>query len=183
MSIVELLASHQSISAVVIDYWKRAYKIHPRATVVATILVALALAAVVFFAERQQRIDRDRQAALVARYDTQLRQLDSAEKNLHDLVAFVGAQRRQLENTEQAIAALKAEHVRLQPLVAADRKAVEALFAAQEARNATSQVRERWYGFGGGVLASLLASLLWYGGSYLAKRKTRSKENTESVVP
>jgi hypothetical protein len=56
---------------------------------------------------------------------------------------------------------LKKEHEQLKPVVDADRKTIDALFSAQEARNQAAQNVERWIGFTLGVISSLVASFFW----------------------
>jgi len=90
---------------------------------------------------------------------------------LEGLLQFVDSQREQLKKSENALTSMKHEHDKFKPLIEADRRIIDALFAAQEARNKDAQKQERWIGFGLGVFASLIASFVWalvYG---LIKRK------------
>ena len=173
MDIVDLLANNQTLSTAVLNLWKAAHARFPRLTIAATICAALAAVAAFIAAMYQDQIERSRRASAVASYEVQLQRLSDADRSLRELGDFVAMQRAQLQSTQHAIAALKAEQTRLEPLVKANRVTVDALFAAQEARNANAQRRERWIGFGRGILTSLLASLLWYGASRLARRKRK----------
>ncbi|HVC98560.1 MAG TPA: hypothetical protein VND64_33145, partial [Pirellulales bacterium] len=61
------------------------------------------------------------------------------------------------------LADLREEHQKMQPIVDADRKVVEALFVAQEQRQQYNIWWERGVAFFLGFVASLLASALWTG--------------------
>ena len=75
---------------------------------------------------------------------------------------------------EQRIQQLENEKARLEPLVNADKEIVVALFAEQESRVSANTNEERWFGFGLGVLASIVASFLIAIGNY-AIRSRRKK--------
>lgn len=109
-------------------------------------------------------------AVLVARYyepktdnnyTLQMRSLDNTKAAIGSLLQFVDEQKKQLRMSQAAIEALKVEQSRLQPVVEADRKLIDAMFAVQEQRSQAAQSRERWMGFGLGVLASLIASIVY----------------------
>ena len=95
-------------------------------------------------------------------YETQIDQLESTERNIKALLQFIDHQKSSLRNTQDTILELKQEQEKLQPLVESDKKIVDAIFKAQEERNSANVWRERWIGFGMGILASLIASFLWF---------------------
>ena len=107
-------------------------------------------------------------------YTSQLQALDKTKESIQALVGFIDEQRKQLQLSQSAVDALKNEESRIHPLVEADRKVIDAVFAVQEQRNQVAQSRERWIGFGLGVLASVLASSLisLIAGRLRARRKT-----------
>jgi sensor c-di-GMP phosphodiesterase-like protein len=109
----------------------------------------------------------------------QIRQLDATEQSLRQLSGFIQSQRQQLTQDKETLARLQNERKSLEPVVAAQREAVDAIFRAQEARSAARAGRERWIGFGLGVLSSLLASavvaVLRY--LYLRRKLSRSANN------
>jgi hypothetical protein len=59
------------------------------------------------------------------------------------------------------VSKLQEEKKRIEPLVQADRKVVEAVFQLQEQRSAAGIHRERWIGFGLVVGASVVASFVY----------------------
>jgi len=107
-------------------------------------------------------------------YLAQAQKLEETRTNLHALLQFVEEERRSLAASEQALRSLKQEHEQLRPLVESDRKTIDALFAAQEARNQAAQSTERWIGFAFGVSSSLLASFIWAAASYVRRRNRTS---------
>jgi hypothetical protein len=92
------------------------------------------------------------------------------------LIEFVDTEREQIEQTEWALVRMHDEHEKLISLVEGDRRVIDTLFAAQESRNQTSQTRERWIGFGLGVLASLISSFVYAISTYLVRRRKAVKK-------
>lgn len=104
-------------------------------------------------------------------YELQIKSLDQTRDSVEQLLKFIETQREQLTASQRAIDALKTEEDRLKPLVEADKKVIDAVFAAQEARNEQAQRRQTWLGFVLGVLSSLMASFVWSIGYTLYKRR------------
>lgn len=111
---------------------------------------------------------------LSADFKVQLDKLDTTEKSLKTLLSFVQYQKEATALNEQRIQQLENEKARLEPLVNADKEIVVALFAEQESRVSANTNEERWFGFGLGVLASIVASFLIAIGNY-AIRSRRKK--------
>ncbi|MBN1787046.1 MAG: hypothetical protein JW806_01475 [Sedimentisphaerales bacterium] len=95
-------------------------------------------------------------------FDSQLVQLETTEEQLKAVLAFVHSQKDRVQDFQSKIDSLRTEQTELEPVVQANREVVEALFSLQERRQQTRVWRERWIGFGFGVLASLIASAIWY---------------------
>jgi septal ring factor EnvC (AmiA/AmiB activator) len=104
-------------------------------------------------------------------YDAQIKSLDQTRASIEQLMQFIDTQRQQLAASQQALASMQSEEDRMKPLVAADRKVIDAIFAAQEGRNAAAQSHERWLGFAMGICTSLIATFLWSIGSILHRRR------------
>lgn len=113
-------------------------------------------------------------------YSQQLQRLDGVQQSLKDLSDFVSQQRVRLQESEQVVSKLQEEKQRIEPLVQADRKVVEAVFQLQEQRTAAAVARERWIGFGLGVGASFLASFM-YALVVLAYRKARKNDSGQDT--
>lgn len=172
MSLLETISLHESVTSFVVEYWKRSFRRFPWVTVGVSLVIVGGLGVALIEDITAQRAERARRVTTTRTLNGQLAELNQAEASLRNLAAFLNEQRQQLAVAERSIAELKTEHARLQPLVLADRKAVEALFAEQESRSSRAIARERMYGVGIGVVGSLIASLVWQGISALARRRS-----------
>ena len=112
-------------------------------------------------------------------YSEQIQSLDHAKSALESLAAYIDQQKKQLELSRSSLAALKDEENKIHPLVEADKKFIDAMFAVQEQRNQKAQATERWIGIALGVLASLIASLI-YGIISIFVRRRRTQRVAQS---
>ena len=151
----------EEVSRLLIYYWKKAYNLYPKVTVIVTIISVVAVVAGAYFANKNRLVAQETRRLEDQNYARQISSLNQIRGNLQDLIKFVDSQREQLKQSEYMLTSLKNEHDKLKPLVEADRQIVDSLFIAQETRNKEAQNRERWIGFGFGVIASLVASFLW----------------------
>lgn len=107
-------------------------------------------------------------------FKEQLEQLDITEDSLKTLLTFVKSQKETTTLNEQRIQQLEREKTRLEPLVKADKETVAALFAEQESRASANTNRERWFGFGLGIIASIVASFLIAIGNYVLRSRRKN---------
>jgi hypothetical protein len=172
----------QTIGEELARQYLRLLRAYPVATSILTILVACAVGLVIWDSEKQRRADEQRRRESLASYTQQLEQLDRVQRGLKDLSEFVLQQRAKLQESEELISKLQEEKQRIEPLVQADRKVVEAVFQLQKQRAAALTSRERWIGFGLGVAASLLASILYSAVLFAWQRskRTEAQENDPS---
>ncbi|MEQ1535627.1 MAG: hypothetical protein ABL923_07085 [Burkholderiaceae bacterium] len=140
--------------------WQKLYKRSPIATIISTTLVLLVGGTGIFLAERNGAAEREAKRLQSQSYVSQAQLLDETRVNLRALLSFIEDEQRNLKNSEMALITLKREHDQLKPLIDSDRKTIDALFSAQEARNKSAQSNERWIGFALGVISSLVASLI-----------------------
>ncbi len=146
----------------------------PVATVVVSIIAFVLGVSGFFVIYSKDRQMRETQRLENHTYTAQIARLNETEQKIKELLSFVIDQKSALKKTEDAIAALKAERETLAPLVESQQKVVDALFAAQEKRNALAVKKERWIGFGLGVGSSIVASFLWMICSYFIKQQRDS---------
>ncbi|HOY79679.1 MAG TPA: hypothetical protein PLN33_17820 [Hyphomonadaceae bacterium] len=165
--------SIENIAENAVRHWIKLYKKSPRVTVVATVLMLVSGGLGTYVAEQGARETREAKRLQNLSYAKQVQALDETRTSLQSLLEFVDSERRNLQRSQQALQSLKTEHERLQPLVESDRKTIDALFAAQEARNQSAQSTERWIGFGLGVLSSLIASVVWAAIVYATRKQNR----------
>lgn len=107
-------------------------------------------------------------------FKSQIEQLDATEDSLKTLLEFVNKQRKTTTLNEQKIKQLESDKLELEPLVNADKATVEALFKAQEQRASVNASKERWLGFGLGILASIIASFVMIIGNYFFRTRRKS---------
>ncbi|MBV7455820.1 hypothetical protein KW843_15175 [Acidovorax sp. sif1233] len=150
--------------------WHKLYAQSPRITVAITLFVSVTAGAIVFFVEHRAAEQREAKRLQNLNYSVQAQKLEETKSNLKALLEFVEDERSSLAASERALRSLKDEHEQLKPLVESDRKTIDALFSAQEARNQAAQSTERWIGFALGVGSSLVASFILAIVSY-ARRK------------
>jgi sensor c-di-GMP phosphodiesterase-like protein len=151
--------------------WVKLFKLRPYLTSFLTIVLAAILAVTIIYFEQLDREKREYKRLENLNYQSQINELNDTESSIRQLLEFVQFQKTTLQETEDTISLLKTEKERLQPLVESDRTVVEAIFKAQEERTSTTVWRERWIGFGFGILASLIASFIWFVFAILVKRK------------
>jgi sensor c-di-GMP phosphodiesterase-like protein len=105
------------------------------------------------------RKEKEREANLV--YHKQMESLNTVEQNIKDLMTFVEEQKQQLRLSEDLVRNLKSEEKQLRPVVEADRQVVTAILDAQAERNRANVWKDRTIAFSVGILASLVASVLF----------------------
>lgn len=144
---------------------------------VASLVATVAAAGLSLVLGYSSLFDSERGGA--ATFEEQIESLNQMEESAVELIGFVESQRGRLEEAERVVAELREEQETLEPLVSANRQAVEAMFVVQERRQEARVWLERWIGFLFGVAASLVASLL-----ITAGRQLRARWNTgQSPAP
>lgn len=166
------LFSIDSAAELLVREWQKLYARAPSVTVALTLVISVAASSIVYFVEQQSANQREAKRLQNMNYSVQAQKLDETKSNLQALLQFIEDERSSLAKSEQALISLKREHEQLRPLVESDRKTIDSLFAAQEARNQAAQSTERWIGFAFGVASSLLASFIWAAASYVRRRNT-----------
>ena len=156
-----MASSFDTLSGYLAKHYVELLRKRPALTLIATLIGAGIAAFGIYSDESGRRAAEQHRRESLATYTQQLQQLDGIQQNLKDLSDFVSQQRTRLHESEQVVSKLQEEKKRLEPLVQADRKVVEAVFQLQEQRTAGAIGRERWIGFGLGVGASLLASFIY----------------------
>ena len=154
--------------------WLHSYIKSPLFTVLISLVIGLASS----FGVNQlsKYLDASHQVQPVSLdFKEQLEQLDVTEDSLKTLLTFVQSQKEITALNEQRIQQLEHEKARLEPLVKADKATVVALFAEQESRASANTSKERWFGFGFGIVASIVASfLIAIGKNILISRRRNS---------
>lgn len=145
-----------------VDFWVSSYKKSPRPTtimsIVAVFLGVLGLGLGIYSSEsaRKQRLERSQS------YSEQFELLKSTEQNLNDLFEFISSKKNEVEATEHLINELEARKSELEPIVTANQEVVDAIFLQQRKEIERTIWTERGISFGLGILASLLATVIWH---------------------
>jgi hypothetical protein len=169
------------LSEVIAAIWLKAYHRAPVLTIMITVLGLLGIGSSVYFIETHLQAQREAKRIENLNYTKQMETLNQVKESIEGLLEFVDAQREQIKLTEGALSSMKSEHEKLKPLIEADRRVIDAFFAAQEVRNQETQTKERWIGFGFGVIASMMASFLYQLISLIIKRRKPEIVANESL--
>ncbi len=156
---------NESLIRFVLEGYLKAYSKKPKTTIIVSILVAFFIGFMAYVDTVAKEKKELQVRSKYLEYDSQLTQLDITVKNLKDLLLFVHSQKSKLQESQSTIEKLKQEHQTIKPLVDADKKVIDALFSVQENRYKNRVWLDRLYGFVFGVLASLLASAIWFLGA------------------
>ncbi|MFY9618489.1 MAG: hypothetical protein WAM70_08650 [Pyrinomonadaceae bacterium] len=171
----------QPIAQLVIESYFRFYRRNKKLTLVFTgiALLIIGMLGVIGYFEKKKE---DAQRQQTASYSHQIENLNTVETSLRNLVEFVQIEKQRLRESEKLLADLKNEEQMLKPIIEADRKTVTSLLEHQNKVAQQQLARERWIGFGLGVISSMVASLLIAGIRIgLVSRRKRSKaQKTDS---
>jgi len=94
-------------------------------------------------------------------YEKQIESLNGVVKSIDTLREFVVEQKESLKQSQQSLSELKAKQEQLKPVVEADQRTIEAIFALQAEQNKKNVWLERAIGFFIGIAGSLVASLIF----------------------
>lgn len=163
-----------------VQEWQKLYQQNPKITIAITIIICVFLGTAAALLEKNQREEKEKKRMQDMNYASQVQVLDQTRKNLSALIEFVDGERRNLELSQQALQLTRSEYERLRPLVESDKKVVDAIFSAQESRNAAAQYRERWIGIIIGVFTSLAASIIFTIATLFFKKRLKNDQNPDA---
>ena len=104
--------------------------------------------------------------------------LKSTEKNLNDLSEFISSKKGEIEATKNLIQELEKKRSELEPIVTANQETVDAIFLQQRKDFEKSIWTERGISFALGILASLIASIIWH---FVGRFKKSNKQRQSDV--
>ncbi|WP_340051108.1 hypothetical protein [Pseudomonas proteolytica] len=142
--------------------WVELFTRNPKTTLAATAITTIILIVGGTYLIKQDQLKLEAKRLESNNYITQLSQLNNTEQNIKQLLEFVSSQKTALREAEDSLFKLRSEKERLQPLLDSDKATIEAIFKAQEDRASSSVWKERTIGFASGIVASLIASFIWY---------------------
>jgi len=156
------MSSLDPLTQIAAQLWLKNLKKAPALTSLISAFLAITIASVTLFLSAYEKDSREKRRLSDLNYKTQVGQLEETEKNVKQLLHFIELQKSNIQKTQDTIESLKQEQEELRPLVEGDREIINALFKAYEERSLVNAWTERWIGFGFGLIASLIASFLWY---------------------
>ncbi len=142
------------------EAWIHAYIKSPKVTSTVSLIVGVLGFVLAIYINGQAALKLDAKFDEDLIFTNRINELNETEDNVRTLLHFIQQQRKQMVDNQNSLKELEEEQSKLKPLVSADKEIVEALFSAQEARSKESAKTERWIGFGLGVVASIIASVL-----------------------
>lgn len=151
-----------SAAEAIVRLWQWGFRHAPKSTVASTVAILLGVCASLIYGIADAESGRKNAPDFVATYEAQLDQIDRVASSVKNLQEFLDAERSRIEASQKAISTLRAEEAALRPVIEAERQAIDAIFALQAEKQAQNVWWERSYGFISGVVASLLASLIWF---------------------
>jgi len=94
-------------------------------------------------------------------YTVAIQNIENVGNQLSNLVDFLKQERERVEESRATLRLLQSEKSELEPVVVAQRDAVNAILSAYTRTTASKVWRERALGFASGLVASLVASLVF----------------------
>jgi len=104
--------------------WVKAFKKAPVQTTIITIIFVATAVTGIYFLDKNEKNKREAIRAKSMTYVQQIERLNETERNVRQLLDFVEIQKTSLRDNQDVLAALKAEHDKLKPIVDADKNVV-----------------------------------------------------------
>ncbi len=161
-----------TFAEVFVNLWVKNYRKAPQTTSIASALgilvVVLNISLAIYFSEQV----RVKKLGEVQSYSEQFDLLKSTEKNLNNLTEFISNKKSEIEATRTLIKSLEEKKSELEPIVNANQEVVDAIFFQQRKEIEKTIWAERGISFGLGLLASLIATIIWHFVGRLRKAKS-----------
>ncbi|WP_321448435.1 hypothetical protein [uncultured Cohaesibacter sp.] len=90
----------------------------------------------------------------------QIKKIEQTKTSLKGLIVYLESQQDKIAEGEALIKSLKAQEDAIKPILGVNEKTVAAILDAQANRNKENIWKERFIGFGSGVVASIVAALI-----------------------
>jgi len=145
-----------------VDFWVKSYKKSPQPTSIISALSVLCAVATIALSIYASEKARSQKLERAQSYTDQFELLKSTEKNLNDLADFISAKKVEIEAARSLIQNLEIKKSELEPIVNANQEIVDAIFLQQKRDIEKTIWFERGISFFLGILASLIASVIWH---------------------
>lgn len=146
-----------------VDLWVSLYKRNRRQTLkftyAAVVIAVISISVAIYMESQSAEVFKPASGGGV---EEQIALLKETEGNLVRLEAFIGEKQAEIVATQELLKGLERRRAEIEPLLSANQEVVNAMFAYQQQEIAKSAWKERGIGFGLGILASLIASVIWH---------------------
>lgn len=163
-----------------VDFWVKSYKKSPQPTSIISALgvlvVSIGLVVTIYTSEqaRSQKLEKTQS------YTEQFDLLRTTEKNLNDLAEFISSKKGEIEATKSLIQDLETKKSELEPIVNANQEVVDAIFLQQRKDIERTIWVERGISFGLGILASLIATIIWHFVGRFKREKSNKQRQSDA---
>jgi len=163
-----------------VDFWVKSYKKSPRPTSIISALgvffASISIVVTIYTSEqtRSQKLEKTQS------YSDQFELLKSTEKNLNDLAEFISSKKGEIEAAKSLIQDLETKKSELEPIVNANQEVVDAIFLQQRRDIERTIWIERGISFGLGILASLIATIIWHFIGRFKREKSNKQRQSEA---
>jgi hypothetical protein len=151
-----------AFAEVFVELWVKSYKKSPQPTAILAFISLLSAVLGLGFAIYSSETARTERLESVQSYSEQFNLLKNTERNLNDLSEFITSKKIEIDVTRNAIRDLEAKKSELEPIITANQEVVDAIFLQQKKAVEKTIWVERWISFGFGLLASLIATIIWH---------------------
>lgn len=156
-----------------VDFWISRYRKDAKTTTVVSIVSILVAAVALGFSIYNSEQARKSNQAKPQDFKEQYLLLRTTQENLTDLESFIISKKQEISVTQDLLNKLKEQKEEIEPIVTANQEVVDALFAQQRKEMEKGLWMERSISFALGVLASLIASIIWH---FVGRFRKRGEE-------
>lgn len=155
------ITSSSGMTNILIDFWFVAFKKNKWLTSIATIVFFVTLVFSINYYDNKEAKTLEKERKENFELNNRIKELENVEASLKNLIVFIENQKKAIVQTEQSLNDLEKKKNELEPIVATQKETVEAIFREQDNRNWENRWFERLIGFGLGIAASIIASIIY----------------------
>ncbi|TDA64177.1 hypothetical protein E0765_05555 [Sulfuricurvum sp. IAE1] len=161
-------------SELFVDIWISNYKKAPKPTTIISIIGIVLGITSIGMSIHQAEKKRSAIFQEAHNYKDQYKILKETEDNLDHLARFISSKKAEIQTTQELIENLEKKKSELEPIVNARQEVIDAIFLQQRKQLEEGIWVERGISFLLGILASLIASLIWH---FVSRLRKRSEKN------
>lgn len=163
-----------------VEFWVKSYKKSPQPTTIVSFIGVLFSIIGLGFGIYTSEQARTQKLEMAQSYSEQFELLKNTEKNLNDLSVFISSKKSEIEATKSLIQDLETKKSELEPIVTANQDVVDAIFLQQRRDIEKTIWVERGISFGLGILASLIATVIWHFVGRIKNEKSNKQRRSDA---